>query len=79
MIDKIFFWMTVLIISAFIFIPYWLFGFETGLLVAIVVVCLFLSKISSVAQEIHEDLLDMYNNISKKPLPPKAPFKDTGK
>lgn len=54
--DNIFFWIKVVRLSLIILVPYWLFGFETGILIGIVLVALFLSKISLTLLEINEYL-----------------------
>src|SRR5688572_3377342 len=50
------FWFKVLKVSLVILLPYWLFGFEAGVLVGIIFVALFLSKISLTLIEINEYL-----------------------
>jgi hypothetical protein len=54
--DNVYFWIKVLKVSALIFIPYWLFGFETGLFVGIIFACMLLSKISLTVQDMNENL-----------------------
>jgi hypothetical protein len=54
--DNIYFWIKVLKISSVVLIPYWLFGFEASLLVGIILLALFLSKISLTLLEINEYL-----------------------
>jgi hypothetical protein len=56
--DDLYFWIKVLKISAIIFIPYWLFGFQVALLVGLILVCLFLSKISLTVQDSNKNLKD---------------------
>jgi hypothetical protein len=56
--DNIYFWIKVIKVFLVVFIPYWLFGFEAGILVGIVVISLFLSKISLTVLEIYEQLHD---------------------
>jgi hypothetical protein len=51
--DNIFFWIKVVKVSLVILIPYWLFGFEAALIVGIIFISLFLSKISLSLQEIN--------------------------
>jgi hypothetical protein len=51
---NIFFWLKVLKISLVVLIPYWLFGFQTGVLVGIILIALFLSKISLTLLELNE-------------------------
>lgn len=50
------FWFKVIKVSLVILVPYWLFGFEAGVLVGIIFVALFLSKISLTLIEINEYL-----------------------
>jgi hypothetical protein len=54
--DNALFWIKVIKVSALIFIPFWLFGFQIALLVGLIMVCLFLSKISLTVQEINKDI-----------------------
>ena len=54
--SNISFWLKVLKVSLVILVPYWLFGFEAGVLVGIIFVALFLSKISLTLLEINEFL-----------------------
>src|SRR5687768_12453809 len=49
--DNIYFWFKVLKVSLVILVPHWLFGFEAGVLVGIIYVALFLSKISLTLME----------------------------
>ena len=55
-LDNVPFWIKVIKISALVFILYWLFGIQIALLVGLIMVCLFLSKISLTIQDIHKDL-----------------------
>jgi hypothetical protein len=70
--DKFYFWIKVLKVSAIIFIPYWIFGFETGLFVGITLACLLLSKISLTVQEMAKDLKEILKKKSKRNLPRKT-------
>lgn len=54
--DNFSFWIKVLKISLPIFITHLVFGFEAALLVGLVMVCLFLSKISLTLQDINKEL-----------------------
>jgi Ftsk gamma domain len=54
--ERVYFWIKVIKVSAVIFIPYWLFGFQIALLVGLILVCLLLSKISLTVQDIHKGL-----------------------
>ena len=54
--DNVYFWIKVIKVSAVIFIPYWLFGFQIALLVGLILVSLLLCKVSLTIQDIHKDL-----------------------
>jgi hypothetical protein len=64
--NDISFWFKVLKISLMVFVPYWLFGIEAGILVGIVLICLFLSKISLTILEMHESRIDFIKDKSNK-------------
>jgi MFS superfamily sulfate permease-like transporter len=58
--ENVSFWIKVLKVSAIIFIPYWLFGFETGIFAGIILACLLLSKISLTIQGVDKELKEMF-------------------
>jgi hypothetical protein len=68
--DNLLFWIKVIKVSAIVFMPYWLFGFEVGVLVGIVLASLLLSKISLTVQEIDANLKEIFQGKLK----PKEPL-----